>query len=438
MPPRDRLTGVLTGQALQMRASHHRLIVRAMQECGDYARLSLFGAPAIVISCPEGARTVLQSDASKYDKQTMGYRQVARVLGEGLFTSDGDHWRDNRVVLQPFFTRKTLAHYGTKMRRHALDLCETLPPGPVDMEAQMVALTLRILGDCIFDEDFEPYVPLMLEEFLTILAIVNDRVINHVPLMSLLKPQEERTFQASLARFEQAVSELIDKALANPHRAESQTSMIHALAAQDAARDRKNIRDQVITMMFAGHETSAVAMQWILYALSQNPDWRQRIEAEVDAAAEGDELPILGRFIEETLRLYPPVWIVSRRIEQDVVIGGYEVARGTMILVVPFNIHRNPQYWEEPTRFDPDRFLPERVSTHEKGQYIPFGMGKRACVGKHMALLELTTITAALVRRFRFDPAPGFTAEIGSSLTLRPEGGMPMIGTRRPTAQEAP
>lgn len=431
MPPVDRVVGGLTGQALQMRADHHGLIHRAMLTCGDYARLKLLTARALVISCPAGARTVLQTDAARYDKQNHGYRQVARVLGDGLFTADGPRWRDNRVVLQPFFTQATLTHYASKMRRHAEQLAGALQDGPVAVDEAMVALTLRILGDCLFDEDFEPYVPLMLEEFGTILEIVNERVVNHVPFVDALNVPKERRFQRSLARFDGAVRELVDKALADPARAASQTSMIHALVAHETTRDPTNVRDQVITLMFAGHETSAVALQWVFYALATHPAWRERVEAEVDASPEGAELPVLTRVIQETLRLYPPVWIVTRRIQEDVEIDGIAVRAGTLILVSPFTIHRNPAIWEDPDTFDPDRFLPERVASHEKGQYIPFGMGKRACVGARMAMLELTTLVAALVRSVRLDLPPGARVTIASSLTLRPEGGLTMVCTRR-------
>ncbi|TNE85265.1 MAG: cytochrome P450 [Deltaproteobacteria bacterium] len=430
MPPLDPRVGRVTGQAMQMRADHHGLIHETLRTCGDYGRLRLFWAEAIVIASPEGAKCVLQTDAANYNKNNMGYREVARVLGDGLFTSDGDQWRDNRVVLQPFFTRKTLAHYGEKMRKHSEDLAGSIPEGPVDLAEETVALTLRILGDCIFDEDFEPYVPLMLEEFGTVLRIVNERVVNHVPLVDTLNVLRERTFQASLGRFNDAVQELVDKALADPDRAASQTSVIHALHANEATRDPKNVRDQVITMMFAGHETSAVALQWIFHTLATQPEWREKVEAEIDAAEGFDELPVLERVIQETLRLYPPVWIVTRRIEDDVVIDGIEVKKGTLILVSIFTIHRNPKYWDDPDRFDPDRFLPERTKDHVKGQYLPFGMGKRACVGSRMAMLELKTIVATLLREVRFDLAPGSAMHIESSLTLRPEGAE-MICTRR-------
>lgn len=432
-PRDDRLVGRITGQAFQMWFDHQGLIHRTLHECGDYARLRLFRSQALVVSSAVGATTVLQSDASRYDKQTPGYRQVARVLGDGLFTADGAQWRDNRVVLQPFFTKATLDHYAVKMRHHARALAGSLQPGRVALDEEMVRLTLRILGDCLFEEDFEPYVPLMIEEFVSILDVVNRRVISHVPVISALNRAEERRFQRSLARFNQAVEELVAKALADPARAASGTSVIHALAADPATRDPKNVRDQVITLMFAGHETSAVALQWIFHLLAAHPDWRARVEAEADAGAEPE---VLRRVIHETLRLYPPVWIVTRRILDEAVIDGIHVRNGTLLLVCPYNIHRNPRYWPDPDAFDPDRFLPERLGAHQKGQYLPFGMGKRACVGANLAMLELTTIVSELVRAVRLDAWPGHTPKTGSSLTLRPEGGMPVQCSRRARADD--
>ena len=182
-------------------------------------------------------------------------------------------------------------------------------------------------------------------------------------------------------------------------------------------------------MMFAGHETSAVALQWIFHLLSVHPEWRRRVEAEVDAQPAEPEL--LRRVIQEALRLYPPVWMLTRHIENDVVIDGYDVAKGTLSLVSPFTIHRNPRYWERPDVFDPDRFLPDAAATHRKGQFLPFGMGKRACVGSNMAMMELTLIVSTLMRSVRFDPLPGYTPRITSSLTLRPEAGMPVLCARR-------
>jgi cytochrome P450 len=428
MPPRDPYVGLLTGQAIEMRRDHHGLIHRTMLACGDYARLKLFWWDALLIACPTGALTVLQSDAAHYTKRTYGFRQVARVLGEGLFTAEGTGWRDNRVVLQPFFTKAALEDYGAKMRRHAEALAASVQPGPVDLTPEMVRLTLNILGDCVFGEDFGPVAPRVMDEFVTILDVVHKRVVHHLPLIGSTTRDEDRRFDASLERFNQVIEQLVAKSLADPAGA-ARSSMIQALLADEKTRDPANIRDQVITILFAGHETSAVALQWIFYLLSHHPDWRERVEAEVDAGT--DELPVLRSVIQEALRLYPPVWILSRRIDEDVVIDGMAVKKGTMILVSPFAIHRNPRHWDRPDDFDPTRFSPENTAGREKGAYLPFGLGRRACIGANMAMLELTTVVSTLVRTLRFDFAPGQTARIDANLTLRPLGGMPMTCSRR-------
>jgi cytochrome P450 len=200
-----------------------------------------------------------------------------------------------------------------------------------------------------------------------------------------------------------------------------------------------HLRDEVMTLLLAGHETTANALTWAFYLLSQNPGAEERLHRELDAVLGGrpattDDLPALGqaeRVFAESMRLYPPAWGLGRRVVRDIEIGGFRVAAGSLVSVSPFVTHRDPRFWPDPLRFDPDRFLPEAKAARPRFAYFPFGGGSRQCIGEPFAWMEGVLVLATLAQKWRFTLAPGHPVETQALVTLRPRYGMRMVARRR-------
>jgi cytochrome P450 len=199
---------------------------------------------------------------------------------------------------------------------------------------------------------------------------------------------------------------------------------------------RRQVRDELVTLMLAGHETTANGLAWLWYLLDRHPDARERLVAEVDAVATGDRVEVADadRLVwtracfQEAMRLFPPAWILEREAAVDDEIGGYHIPRGTTVIIPVFNVHRDPRWWPDPEAFDPERFL---GAAPPRGTYLPFGAGKRVCIGASFALLEATLIVAAVVRRFTLELAAGADVAPEATVTLRPRHGLPMLVRRR-------
>jgi cytochrome P450 len=227
-------------------------------------------------------------------------------------------------------------------------------------------------------------------------------------------------------------AQIIESRRGREHEFEDLLSMLMAAVDEDSGETMtmRQVRDEVMTFLLAGHETSANALSWSLHLLAANPDARERLEHEVDAALGGraptiDDLPILPfarMVIEEALRLYPPVWAVERHAFGPDVLGGYAIPAGAGIVTSPYLTHRHPGIWEQPLEFRPERFTPERVAERPPFAYFPFGGGPRQCIGNTFALVETQLVLAAIVQRFRLDPAPGARVRAQARVTLRPEG----------------
>lgn len=410
---------------------------------GDLFRVPLPRGQVLVVSRPELASHVLVGNQANYTKART-YLPLTELLGKGLLTNEGEDWAKQRRLVQPMFSRRHIDAFGPAMTGAAtrtLDGWSKRATGStVDVAAEMNALTLDVVGRALFSSDLTghaaavaPALAVALENF--------EKVVGN-PLF-LLVPNFHRWPTPSRLRSrssEQVLRDVVDGMItarrARPEHDGPQDLLDMLLAAPMSERQ---IRDELMTFMLAGHETTSNALAWTLMLLSQHPQARARLEAEVDQVLSGrpptaedtGKLEWTTAVLEESMRLYPPAWMFEREAIADDEIDGVPVPAGSVVATPPYLIHRNPRHWPNPEGFEPERFLNPSSQRHRLS-YLPFGAGRRICVGSGFAMLEATLLLAAIVQRFRLDLEPGYRPVLHPTVTLRPGGPMPMSLHPRP------
>ncbi|MFT5683745.1 MAG: cytochrome P450 [Myxococcota bacterium] len=438
------------GLLADFRADPLAVFMDAWQTCGDFAQVRVAWNHLLLLSSPRHARHVLITNAANYEKGTRGQVLLRKILGDGLLTAEGSVWRKHRRIANPAFRRKMIAGFAAAMAAATEELAEEIIGGEFDVADAMNRLTLRIAGRCFFGQDISEEsseigsaLSAVLDEF-TRLVAAPFVGFEHIPT-----PRNLRYRRAVLA-LDAAAREIIAARREAMERGEDGGNDLLSMLLE--ARDPETgeglsdqaLRDEVLTMLLAGHETTANSLAWTLILLSRHPDVARKVEAEVDAVigdgpvgfGEAMKLDWTGKVIKESMRLYPPAWVISRRAVEDDVIDGFPVPAGAFIFVSPYLIHRHPRYWENPEGFDPGRFDPERSvcpdgSPRPKDAYLPFGAGQRKCIGSHFAELEARIVLGVLMRRLRMSLLPGEVAQPAASITLRPEGGTRMVAVGR-------
>ena len=415
--------------------------VSAMREQGDIVRLRFAGVTAHSITHPDYVRHVMQEANRIYTKDTRGNRLLRLFLGRGLLTSEGEHWLRQRRIAQPAFHRERLTHFGDIIARAAEDLATSLEPqirakSVVDVTASMSDVTLRLVGETLLSTDFTKDSG----RIGAALSLINEDTIARIQdvfTLPIAAPTaRNRRYRAAIAELDAVVARTIK---ARRERSSTDHDLLAMLMeAEDAdTGERMNdaqLRDEVMTIMLAGHETTANALSWAFYLLSTNPAVRTRVVEELakvlggrtPTTADLAQLPYLKMVFDESLRLYPPAHLIARSPSEDDEIGGYCIPKGSIVFIPIYSIHRHPRYWPNPEGFDPTRFAPENKDSHPRYSYVPFGAGPRLCIGQAFALLEAQLILATLLQRVSFDLLPGHVVQSDPLITLRPKGGLPM------------
>jgi cytochrome P450 len=414
------------------------------RRCGPIGRFRVLGMTCHATFDPEGVRHVLVDAARLYTKRARGFEKLRLFLGNGLLTSEGEFWLRQRRIAQPAFHRDRVRGFAATMVRAAEDLCArwdvAAERGEVlDLSEEMMRVTLRIAGETLFSVDPTGRATVIARA----LDYVNEdtsRRINALFDVPLAVPTPRNR------RFLEAKRELdaVVEAIIAGRRADAARGARHddLLAMFMEVRDEETgermtdaqLRDEVMTMLLAGHETTANALTWALYLLAQHPAVARQLEGELaavlgDGAPTADLVPRLEmtrRVLDEAMRLYPPAWIVGRSPSEDDALLGCFIPAGSLVFVSPYVMHRNPELWENPEAFDPDRFRPENVERRPRYAYFPFGAGPRLCIGQPFALFEGTLLLAMLARRYRLAVLPGHRVELEPLITLRPKGGIPV------------
>lgn len=400
--------------------------------------------PVYLVNHPDYARKVLAQSHEHYSKQTIDYRVIAQTMGKGLVTNDGPDWVRQRRLMQPMFSARNVNAFDAPINALTTarmeDWQQRHGDGPLWIEREMADLTFQIVAATLFGSDAEPHAAEMAE----ILEIVNLHTQELRALLTLypwIPTPYNRRWKRAVASLDRIVYGMI--AARRRAGAGDADLLDRLLGARDEvsgeAMPEQQIRDEVVTLMLAGHETSANALAWTLYLLATHPEIDQRLASELDAALGGApaqaadlaRVPYLKQVVQEAMRIYPPVWAVARRSEHDDAFGPYRVPARSYVGVPIWVLHRHPAFWPEPERFDPDRFAAKRGESRHSYCYLPFAAGPRTCIGAGMATLEIQLILAQIVQRFRAAPVPGHPVETIAKVTLKPRHGMPLTLTPR-------
>lgn len=412
-------------------------IPRWAEEYGDVFTIGSPIGSATVVASPELARQVLADRYSHYIEKGRSYAVLRILMGNGLVTSSGEFWRGQRRLTQPAFHRRRLdaifAMMVERSRHFAEELIEVSEP--VDISPLFSQLTLEIISRAMFSTDVDASAGSVGRHVAT---------LNETALRMLRQPWRfflPRTFPTPFTKTEfharatldSIVHGIIDRRRQGGEDHDDLLSMFLSACDEETGRGMTNeqLRDEVMTMFVAGHETTANAMCWLLHLIATHPEVESKLLGEITAA--GDALdtgslaayPYTRRVVEESLRLYPTIWSVGRRCTKEDELGGFHIRPGTTLLIPIFHFHWGERWWDEPRKFDPDRFLPERRPSPEI--YFPFGAGPRTCIGNQFALQELVIMTVVFLRRMRFQPVAGFPVEPDALITLRPKHGMKLV-----------
>jgi cytochrome P450 len=407
----------------------------------------------VLVNDPAGVRRVLVENAANYPKTDMDHRFFTALFGGGLLGSRGDVWRRHRRIMAPAFDPRSVAAYGPAMAATArtfLTRWGAMPDGaPIDMAQEMTALTLQVISRTVFSNDSDEIVDLIDGTLARGLeAAAQASLLDLLPVIGEIRMRaRERLMARASVGLDAGVANLVRDREANLAAAPADL-LTRLVAAKDEEGEGggltpKEIRDEIVTIFMAGHDTTANTLTWTWYLLAQRPAQAARLHEELDRVLAGrppeaEDLPNLSftrRVVEESMRLYPAApGLSTRRALADDVVCGHKVHKGAAVSILPWVLHRHRRLWDDPETFDPDRFTPERSAGRPRFAYLPFGAGPRVCIGQVLAMNESILILAALAQRYSPTLARGATVTPLANITLRPREGLKMKLERRPQA----
>lgn len=438
-----RIPGPTSFPLMTLRRFRRDPIAMLRQLAADYGPIVQFrlpGSTLVLVNEPEHIHNILVTDQRSFVKGR-GLERAKRLLGEGLLTSEGDFHLRQRRMMQPSFHRQRVVEYGRVMAGIADRLSARWKEGDVvDINEEAAAITLTVVGKTLFDADVEEDragVGQALRESMqlfSLLSLPGAQILEKLPLPAV------KRFRNARARLDSTIYRIIDEHRGKEDRGDLLSMLLAARDDDDDGAEMTDgqVRDEVMTLVLAGHETTATAIGWTLYQLAQHPDVEEKLTAELRTVLGGrqpvvDDLPSLRyvkNVVSESLRLYPPAWIVGRRALADYPLADYVIQRGSIAVLAEVVTHVDPRFWPDPMRFNPDRWTVEDPA-RPKFAYFPFGGGPRICIGENFAWMELILILSTLLQRWHFRLTPGQIVETAPIITLRPKGPIKMELTRR-------
>jgi cytochrome P450 len=433
------------GNLIAMRRDTLRFLQRLAAEYGDIVHFKVGSRDYYLLNDPESIRAVLVTDARSFAKGR-GLEVSKRLLGNGLLTSEGEFHRRQRRLVQPAFHRQRIAGYGETMVCYADQTRARWQDGmTVDIAAEMMRLTLRIVGKTLFDSDVAAEAEEIGRATIAAMGLVNWAMLPFADRLERFAFPITRRFQRARSRLDAVIYRMIAEHRAGGVDRGDLLSML--LFSQDEEGDGASmtdaqVRDEAMTLFLAGHETTANALTWTWYLLAQYPEIEAKLQAELEAVLTGrlptgddvPELPYTRMVLAESMRLYPPAWAIGRRVLTDYPLGDYVLPAGSICLLSPYVTHHDARWFPDPFRFDPERWTPEAQAARPRFSYYPFGSGPRVCIGESFAWMEGILLLATLAQQWTMRPVPGHPVVPKPLITLRPKYGIRMRLQRREIA----
>jgi cytochrome P450 len=415
---------------------------KCAEEYGDVVRVYLAHVPVYLLAHPRDIETVLATNAGNFTKSA-DYRALARVLGKGLLTSEGDFWKRQRSLIQPAFHRQNILAYAAVMTRAASRMLDSWQEKRErNIHQDMMRVTLEIVAQCLFGAEVADAA----ERVGQAMEVVTERFLTNASLAMLFRFDIPVRFARGEWRAIRELNEIIGgiirkRSSSDQPREDLLDMLLRARDAEGHPMSAVQVRDEAMTLFLAGHETTAIALSWACYLIAQNPSVETKLTEELQAVLGGrvptpEDLPRLRyteMVLKETMRLYPAVWGVGRKALQDCDLGGYRVPAGSNIFILQWRTQRDPRFFPDPERFDPERWKedPVRSGKIPRFAYFPFGAGPRVCVGAAFAMMEATLLLAMIQQTFHLETVAGHPIELFASVTLRPKHGIRVMPQRR-------
>lgn len=435
VPPGPKGLPVL-GSLLDMGRDTLGFLSGCVREHGDVVALRLGSWPTLLISNPDDIETVLVRNHENFVKNTFFWRHVTALFGQGILTSEGEYWRRHRKIIAPVFSGRNLTAYATTMGEMTEAQMDGWRAGEVvDLHGEMMALALRIAAKTLFDASVETDIGAIDRATEDIVTEIRARFVRPFLIPDWAPLPGHIRYRRAI----RAVEEVLDRMIAERRAAGGTGGRVDFLSqlmnvTDDDGRPMpdRQLRDEAITHLLAGHETTAIAMSWTFQLLSLNPEARRRLHDEVDGVLAGraptiediPRLPFTESVALESMRLRPPAWGIGREALRDCELGGYHVPAGTTIFILPWIQHRDPRWFDDPEAFRPERWMDGLARRIPRFAYLPFGGGPRICIGQRFAMIELVLLVAGITRRFDLEWQADRPVELVPSITLRPKGGV--------------
>jgi cytochrome P450 len=414
---------------------------RCERDFGAVVPLRLYNVRFYLVNDPEWIRRILVTDDALFVKPT-GLQAVKPLLGEGLVSSDGEYWRRQRALMQPCFHKKMVDGYADAVTRCMGTLFERWDAASKrNVPADMSDVTLDVVARALFGIDITAARPAAYGALRAVQEFFVSWRQHYLPLPIWVPLEAHRKLRRAVEALDESIYAIIDARRDSPaSRDDLLSRLLEASRGDDPGQVRRMLRDELVVMMLAGHETSAAALSWALFELARHPQAMATLREEIDRVLEGraptaedlPRLPYLAHVVRETLRLYPSLYNMGRVATVPYTIEGHTVRPGENVIMPQWSVHRSHRYYDDPHAFLPERWTSDRARTLPKFAYFPFGGGPRNCIGAQLAMLEIKLILAATVGRYDFQvEEPGAAVYPEAALTLRPMPGVPMRIRRR-------
>jgi len=436
----------LLGVLPDIRREELDYLKRIVRDYGDVVFVRVVNHPVFVLSHPRDIEEVLLTSHSNFVKSVF-LRESKALFGDGLLTSDGPTWVRQRRMLQPSFHHDRVAAYGQMMVEHAERMLDTWQDGETrDLLPDMIRLTLEIITKVLFGDDITTQTDRISDALRVFFEQFDDRFGLYLIPEWLPTPANLR-YRRAIARLDGILEEIINFRRASQRdTGDILSALLRARYDDGSAISKQQLRDEMMTLLLTGHETTGLAMTWTWYLLSQHPEIEARLYEEVTSVL-GDrapthqdmpQMPLVDAVMKESLRLYPPAYGIVRQAVKDCELGGYRVPAGASLAIFPWTVHRDPRFFDRPEEFIPDRWADGLAKRLPRCAYFPFSVGPRVCIGNAFATIETALLLAVMVRRFQFTLAPGQNITLNPTLTLRPRPGIKVILKKRSAQPPTP